>query len=208
MKRLPILIGIAILIVGVVFIARANRPQGSSISQLKENSNLQNPTVALSQDCSGQPIPGLTEGPYYTPGSPQRQDIREPNSQGDELILEGYVFDEDCKPIPGAWLDFWQADGNGEYDNAGFELRGHQFTDNEGKYRLVTVVPKRYTGRTEHIHFKVRAPQSEKVITSQLFFPDSKSNNSDSIYNERLLIKLGQNARPSTYNIVINAQGQ
>ena len=53
---------------------------------------------------------------------------------GTRVIVTGYVLTRDCKPIAGAWLDFWQADDIGAYDNTGFKLRGHQFTDAAGRY--------------------------------------------------------------------------
>src|SRR5262249_59582752 len=55
----------------------------------------------------------------------------------------------DCRPLAGALLDFWQADDDGSYDNQGFRLRGHQFTDAQGRYLLSTIVPAAYAGRTD-----------------------------------------------------------
>jgi hypothetical protein len=69
----------------------------------------------------------------------------------------GTVYDVKGDPIPGAWLDFWQADGAGRYDNTGFQFRGHQFTDAAGRYVLKTVISGEYPGRTPHIHVKLRS---------------------------------------------------
>ena len=91
---------------------------------------------------------------------------------GERLIVTGYVLDQDCKPVAGALLDFWQADGEGVYDNEGYRLRGRQYTDAEGRYRLETVIPGEYPGRTEHIHVKAQAPGG-RVLTTQLYFPAS-----------------------------------
>ena len=91
--------------------------------------------------------------------------------QGTRLILVGYVLDQNCQPLSNTWLDFWQADANGEYDNSGFRLRGHQFTDAQGRYYLETILPGLYSSRPiEHIHVKVR-PEGGQEITSQLYFP-------------------------------------
>src|SRR5215510_5257642 len=76
--------------------------------------------------------PALTEGPYYKAGSPERASLLEAGIPGTPIIVTGYVLTPDCKPIPQAWLDFWQADGKGAYDNSGYKLRGHQFTDDAG----------------------------------------------------------------------------
>jgi protocatechuate 3,4-dioxygenase beta subunit len=112
-----------------------------------------------------------TEGPYYKPDTPQRNVLYEEGMQGTRLILVGYVLDQNCQPLPNAWLDFWQADATGEYDNAGYRLRGHQFTDERGRYYLDTVLPGLYLSRPiEHIHVKIR-PEGGAEVTSQLYFP-------------------------------------
>lgn len=139
--------------------------------------------------CSGKLTPALTEGPYYKSGSPQRTNIRK-DAVGEDLVLTGYVYDKTCRPISGAWLDFWQAGGNGVYDNAGYKLRGHQFTDKDGKYVLETVIPAKYSGRTPHIHVKVMADDKSPILTTQLFFPGESQNERDSIFNKDLIVKM------------------
>ena len=111
-----------------------------------------------------------TEGPYFKPSSPERTELFEEGMAGQPIELVGLVLGRDCKPIAGALLDFWQADDKGRYDNSGFRLRGHQFSDSEGRYRLRSVVPGIYPGRTRHIHVKVQ-PQGGRVLTTQLYFP-------------------------------------
>ena len=103
-----------------------------------------------------------------------------------------------------ALLDFWQADSSGNYDNSGYTLRGHQYTDASGRYQLLTVVPGLYPGRTEHIHVKVQAPNGP-LLTTQLFFPGVKSNETDSIYNDRLLMIVQDRANGSQaqYNFIV-----
>ncbi|WP_345300771.1 intradiol ring-cleavage dioxygenase [Candidatus Villigracilis affinis] len=121
-------------------------------------------------DCSAL-TPADQEGPYYTPDTPERTSLIDEGMQGKKLILAGYVLTADCLPIPTAWLDFWQADVNGEYDNEGYTLRGHQFTDNKGRYYLETILPGEYPQRPiEHIHVKLQIPGGE-VFTTQLYFP-------------------------------------
>jgi hypothetical protein len=121
--------------------------------------------------CDGTFVIAQEEGPYYTPDSPERNLLFEEGMDGVRLYLVGYVLDENCQPIPGAWLDFWQADAQGNYDNVGYRLRGHQFTDVQGRYFLDTVIPAEYPGRPiAHIHLKIQAPDGN-VITSQLYFP-------------------------------------
>lgn len=113
-----------------------------------------------------------TEGPYYTADTPERNSLLEEGMPGTRLVLVGYVLDQNCNPLPNTWLDFWQADTNGEYDNQGYRLRGHQFTDTQGRYYLETVLPGLYLSRPiEHIHVKVQ-PEGGQEITSQLYFPN------------------------------------
>jgi protocatechuate 3,4-dioxygenase beta subunit len=151
------------------------------------------PTPAC--DDGDDPTPEQTEGPYYTPDTPKRTNLVEPGIAGDRLVITGSVLATDCKPIASALLDFWQADGEGEYDNEGFRLRGHQFTDRRGHFTLTTVKPGLYTGRTRHIHVKVQRPDGE-VLTTQLYFPDEPQNESDGIFDEALVMDVsGARAR-------------
>ena len=150
--------------------------------------------------------PALTEGPYYTPNSPERLSLLEDSLTGTVLVLSGYVLTPDCQPVAHAWLDFWQADANGVYDNSGYTLRGHQFTDENGYYQLTTVVPGIYPGRTEHIHFKAQAPE-KPVLTSQLFFPGVTQNSGDSIFDPALVITItgqGSDTIEATFNFIVN----
>ena len=65
---------------------------------------------------------------------------------GQPIELVGFVLTRGCKPVPGALVDLWHADDEGDYDNSGFRLRGHQFADAEGRYRFRTIVPGSYPG--------------------------------------------------------------
>jgi protocatechuate 3,4-dioxygenase beta subunit len=124
--------------------------------------------------CKGAPTSPNMEGPYYTSGSPQRTTLIEPGMPGVPLLILGRVFDGECNPIAGAKVDFWQADMNGVYDNAGYTLRGHAITNEDGYYEIETIEPGLYTGRPPHIHVKVFAPDGRETLTTQLYFPGSE----------------------------------
>src|SRR5213080_1167542 len=64
------------------------------------------------------------DGPYFKPGSPQRADLVEPDSNGRLIELDGQVLTRSCRPMARALVDLWHADERGEYDNAGFRYRG------------------------------------------------------------------------------------
>lgn len=140
-----------------------------------------------------------TEGPYFTPNSPERSNFREDVDDGTPLVVTGAVLATDCTPVGRALVDVWHADAGGEYDNQGYRLRGYFFTDDQGRYRLETIVPGLYPGRTRHLHVKVQAPRG-RVLTTQLYFPGESANRRDGIYRPELEMNVedspeGSNAR-------------
>jgi protocatechuate 3,4-dioxygenase beta subunit len=136
--------------------------------------------------------PRQTAGPFYKPSSPKRALLIEPGMKGTKILLQGYVRSTRCQPLGGALVDLWQADAAGVYDNAGYMLRGHQYTDDSGRYSFETIVPGRYPGRTRHFHVRVQAP-NRPVLTTQLYFPGERQNQRDGIFNEKLLLAMRQN---------------
>ena len=146
-----------------------------------------NGTLVATAACKDHPTLEQTEGPYFKPSSPERRSLIEPGVVGTRLVVSGHVLTTGCRPVRRALLDFWQADGDGQYDNQGFRLRGHQFTDAQGRFRLVTVVPGLYPGRTRHIHVKVQRPHGA-VLTTQLYFRGEPRNSSDGIFDPTLLM--------------------
>ena len=141
-----------------------------------------------------------TEGPYFLPDSPERRSLIEPGISGTRMVLTGTVLATDCRPVRRALLDFWQADGDGEYDLEGFRLRGHQFTDSRGRFRLVTVVPGLYPGRTRHFHVKVQRPRGQ-VLTTQLYFRGEPANDQDGIFAPELV--MAGNRRRGRFDFVL-----
>jgi protocatechuate 3,4-dioxygenase beta subunit len=161
------------------------------------------PTPACGSDHGA--TPEVTEGPYFTPNSPETNSLYENGMEGTVLTITGYILTADCKPVAKALLDVWQANSKGEYDNSGFILRGHQYTDDQGRYTVKTIVPGLYPGRTRHIHVKFQAP-NEKIVTSQLFFPNEPGNAGDGIFLDTLLMKVSDNAdgsKSAMFNFVV-----
>lgn len=154
------------------------------------------PTPAC--DDGDDPTPAQTAGPFYTPDTPQRTSLLEADTVGTLLLVTGRVLTTDCRPIADVLLDFWQADDSGAYDNAGFRLRGHQFSDAEGRYELETIVPGLYPGRTRHIHVRVQPQSTEQVqpnlLTTQLYFPNEPTNARDGIFDPALLVNVSDAA--------------
>ena len=131
-------------------------------------------------DCGDDddPTPSQTEGPYFTPQSPEKQDFAADAPGGERITIAGYVLSIDCQPVAKALVELWHADETGAYDNSGFRLRGHQFTDSEGRWWFDTIVPGLYPGRTRHFHLKVQRPGAE-VLTTQLYLPGEPDNERD-----------------------------
>ena len=150
------------------------------------------PTPACGADEA--PTAPQTEGPFYKRATPERTSLVESGMDGERLTLVGQVVTTGCRPLPGTWLDFWQADAHGQYDTEGYRLRGHVIAGADGRYRLETIVPGGYPGRTRHIHVKVRPPGG-RVLTTQLYFPDEPLNLRDGLYMPALQMRLARDAQ-------------
>lgn len=159
------------------------------------------PLEGLAQTC-GQLTARQTEGPFFKTDAPRRISLIEGNPSH-RFVLEGQVLSPQCRPVPNALLDFWHADEQGAYDNQGFRYRGHQYTDAQGRYRLETIVPAEYPGRTRHIHVKAQA-QGRRVLTTQLYFPDDPANARDFLYRPELAMKMPRRGEGS-FDFVIDA---
>jgi protocatechuate 3,4-dioxygenase beta subunit len=131
------------------------------------------------------------EGPFYVALERIRSDIRLGRT-GVPLRLRITVTDAStCRPLKGAAVDIWHADGLGAYSDESSEstvgqtwLRGVQLTDGNGLVRFTTVYPGFYEGRAPHIHAKVHTNGSHTktrysgghvVHTGQFFFPEATS---------------------------------
>jgi protocatechuate 3,4-dioxygenase beta subunit len=122
-----------------------------------------------------RPTVRQTLGPYLTPNSSNRSDIREERSGVPLHLTLNVVDDYFCKPIEGATIEIWHSDAGGLYsgvDNIEFDLttmldsgksidtrgksflRGHQTTGPDGRVHFTTIVPGWYTGRLAHIHLQ------------------------------------------------------
>ncbi len=127
--------------------------------------------------------PEQTEGPFYLAGDMVRRDITD-GMVGHPLRLGIRVVDAACEPVPGAVVDVWHCDVDGDYsgftdgsgggDDAGAGtsfLRGSQVADSAGIVEFATNYPGWYQGRAVHIHVKAHL-DGTTVLTSQLYFPE------------------------------------
>lgn len=153
------------------------------------------PASALRAQTALTPTPASTEGPFYpenwTP-EPMTQLVRGAlMGNAMPLALEGRIFDRFGKPLEGARVEIWLADGLGKYTHtrdseakerdpnfAGF---GWMKTAADGRYGFSAIRPVPYTGRTPHIHFAVIAPRAKKLVT-QMFVEGVAQNERDYLY--------------------------
>jgi protocatechuate 3,4-dioxygenase beta subunit len=136
-----------------------------------------------------------TEGPFFRAGSPGRADLVEPGSKARVVELTGFVLTRGCNPVARAVVDLWHADERGEYDNKGFRYRGRVYTDEKGRYRIRTIQPALYPGRTRHYHANVAAG-GKLLLTTQLYFPDEPANRRDGLFRKELLMQVAGAGSP------------
>jgi len=131
-----------------------------------------------------------TEGPYFKPNVHLKQNLAVDAPRGEKMTIGGFVLDTACRPLSKTIVQVWHADETGAYDTAGYRLRGYQFTDRDGRWWFSTIVPAAYAGRTRHYHLKVQKPGG-RILTTQLYFPDEPLNSRDSLFDRRLVLRLG-----------------
>jgi len=104
-------------------------------------------------------------GPFYKPDAPERA------VTGQGLVVRGTVRSaRGCVPLSGARVEWWSADGRGEYHD---ELRATQRTGAAGAFTYETVAPGRYPGRPPHLHVKISAAGHRTLVT-QLYPHDGQ----------------------------------
>jgi hydroxyquinol 1,2-dioxygenase len=137
---------------------------------------------------------GATEstvfGPFFVEGSPafENGDDLANGAPGTPCYVSGTVRSVGGAPVAGALIEIWQADEDGLYDVQYADLdaargRGHLRSDDEGRYWFWTVHPEAYPIPTDgpvgellnatarspmrpaHIHFMVKAPGYQTLIT-------------------------------------------
>ncbi len=173
--------------------------------------------------------PTVTEGPYWVEEHLFRSDIRtDPTTgvarKGIPLTLTLTVVNStaNCVALEGAYVDIWHCDAVGIYsDEASYNpgggtgtvvtsgqkfLRGYQLTDANGQVQFTTIYPGWYSGRTIHIHVRVRTYNGATALTNyttQIFFDDSVNNNilAQAPYNTRTSARDTTNANDMVYNV-------
>jgi protocatechuate 3,4-dioxygenase beta subunit len=163
--------------------------------------------LPLTPQCAEEGVKTLaqTEGPFFRRGSPGRDNLVEAGSKARQVELTGFVLTRGCNPIARAVVDVWHADEFGAYDNKGFRYRGRVYTDEKGRYRVRTIQPALYPGRTRHYHVNVAAG-GKLQLTTQLYFPNEPGNRRDGLFRKELLMQTAGsgNPMPARFDFVID----
>jgi protocatechuate 3,4-dioxygenase beta subunit len=142
--------------------------------------------------------PKMTEGPYY-PVTPQKEkdfDLTQlkgnkGKAKGEAIFVQGRIFDTKGNSLENITVDLWQCNADGRYSHPRDKSKNPIDPDFQGwaivpsgakgEFNFKTIYPGNYGRRTPHIHFKFLKGKKE-LLTTQLFFPDEKLNQKDSIY--------------------------
>jgi len=109
-------------------------------------------------------------------------------AQGERIIIQGRVLDENDRPVPHTMIEIWQANAGGRYDHPGdthdapldphFHGNGRVFSDADGWYRFTTIKPGAYPWRNHanawrpnHIHYSLFGTGFGQRIITQMYFP-------------------------------------
>jgi protocatechuate 3,4-dioxygenase beta subunit len=164
----------------------ASRAAGFGDGNVSDGLTATNATAAT---CS--PAPNATEGPFWVDEKLNRSDITGGLSGVPLGITLNIVdLDDGCSAYEGATVDIWHASPDGNYsdepagqgndDTQGETwLRGYQVSDAKGQVKFQTIYPGFYSGRTVHIHVRVRTFDGDNTttnFTTQLFFEESDNN--------------------------------
>jgi len=119
---------------------------------------------------------------------------------GQRVIVTGRLLDSGGRPIPSSLVEVWQANASGRYAHQRDQWRGtldphftgagRALTDDEGRYRFVTIRPGAYpwgnhhnAWRPAHIHFSVFGRSFTQRLVTQMYFPDDPLFFQDPILN-------------------------
>ena len=141
-----------------------------------------------------------TIGPYWhLIEHKEWADLTRFGAEGERIIVAGRVTDEDGRPIPNTMVEVWQANAAGRYAHPrdthdapadpNFPGEGRIFTDAQGHYRFVSIMPGAYPWRNHHnawrpvhIHFSLFGSGFAQRLITQMYFPGDPLFALDPIY--------------------------
>ena len=141
-----------------------------------------------------------TVGPYFRIGLERlfRPDLTADNPSGERVEIFGRVLDGDGRPVEDALLEIWQANAHGKYlhpedardtpIDAKFRGFGRCPTDDEGRFRFVTIKPGPVPGpdrklQAPHIVVSVFMRGLLRRLATRIYFPNDPANGEDFALN-------------------------
>jgi len=129
--------------------------------------------TAIATESARNPTRQTGAGPEYQPDSASTTELWQPGDAGERLNLKGRVLSTAGKPLAGATVELWQADGTGSYRSVRY--RATLPTAADGTFRVKAVVPGQRAWK-KHIHVRVSHAGHEPLATQILFKGDPHLN--------------------------------
>ena len=163
-----------------------------------------------------QQTPSTVFGPFFVAGMPTRaygsSIVEEGSDQLMPLLVTGKILNHEAEPIVGAEIEVWQTADNGMYSGQDStqpiaNLRGKFLSNEQGVYAFKSILPisyqipsdgtvgellnyaKRHFWRPAHIHFMIKAPGYQRLVT-HLFIEGDEHLNGDAVFGvkDRLIV--------------------
>lgn len=187
---------------GTMLLPRSARATPSDGSGVPEPIQAETPAELPKE---AKATPDNIQGPFFRQGAPFRAKVTPPLEAGTVLLITGRVWALDTrKPLNAAFIDLWQANAAGRYDNDDrknppdpevFTNRARMRSDEQGRYEFESIHPGAYKDgemwRPPHIHYRVAAP-GYKTLVTQLYFEGDPHQMRDRFIKPQLIIKLAK----------------
>jgi protocatechuate 3,4-dioxygenase, beta subunit len=156
------------------------------------------PLLLLPQRLSELTGPAFGEADVR-PGDADLTRQHEGEPLGERIIVSGRILDSGGRPVRSALIEIWQANAAGRYRHhvdqhpapldPNFTGGGRVLTDDEGRYRFVTIKPGAYpwknhdnAWRPAHIHLSIFGRAFSERLVTQMYFPGDPLFPYDPIY--------------------------
>ena len=177
--------------------------------------------------------PSQTVGPFYAIGLTRKpmNVMATESTRGQQIRIEGQIFDGDGLAIPDVMVEIWQANSYGRYNHpddkqekpldAAFTGWGRSATDDKCFYSFETIKP----GPVPDAEDSLQAPHINVVVFARgmlvhaytrMYFADEPANANDAVLNsikskkrrQTLIASPGMESDKTVYRFDIRLQGE
>ncbi|MCG2591689.1 intradiol ring-cleavage dioxygenase [Ramlibacter sp. XY19] len=225
---------------GIEFLTRVGHitdAQRQEFILLSDTLGLSMLTVAMNNDKPAGCTEATVFGPFYVEDAPSfdlGEDVAR-GAPGEPCDVSGVVRGLGGEPVAGAEIHVWQADAEGKYDVQRGEAHGHRargvlHANGKGEYHFRSILAEAYpipddgpvgdmlkaTGRhpwrPAHLHFMIKAPGYETLIT-HVFRNGDPYLDSDAVFGVRQSLVADWVKQPDgrykvEYDFVLNPAGE